>query len=244
MLKYGKINLGFHRKRADRVMKKNSITQRFVLSFILLVFSFALSVITTISWIKILLQDNETFEVGFLDVNIDVYFQDGVVITPGAEVEVATGVTKPGCYLVNLVDNSSVYFFEDFRVQVQIFSNVNTYFRVKIYEQLTYTYTSYEGVVTELTVMNPEYMPFNYSTTNWYDNRSIDNYIYYTLPVQRTSETVPLVLDLVASAPVGGFATYSPGYSLQIAFSIEAVQADGGPQNVWSLATPPWGSTW
>jgi len=225
-------------------MANNLIKKRLFLSFVLLSFALSLFVVTTISWIKIWLQETETYEVGNVDVNINVFFFDGVTTTPGAEVEIAVGVTKPGCYLVNLVDNSNVYFFEDFRVQVQVLSNVNTYFRVKIYEQLTYTYTSYEGVVTELTVINPNYMPFNYSTTNWYDNRLIDNYIYYTIPVQRTSESVPLILDLVASAPVGGFATYSPGYSLQIAFSIEAVQADGGPVNVWDLTTPPWGSAW
>ena len=36
------------------------------------------------------------------------------------------------------------------------------------------------------------------------------------------------------------FGEYPPGYSLQIAFSIEAVQSDGGPLNVWGLQNPPW----
>jgi hypothetical protein len=84
-------------------------------------------------------------------------------------------------------------------------------------------------------------MPFNFETDNWYDNRLIDNYIYYKEPVQREDALTAMILDLIDSAPApGDFTIYSPGYSLQIAFGIEAVQASGGPQNVWGLSVPPW----
>jgi hypothetical protein len=228
-------------------MTIGTLRKRFLLSLILLAFSASLFVGSTISWITQLIQDHVDLEVGLVDVNISVFFVDvDNHENPASEVQVAPGVTKPGVYLINIVENGPLISdkFDDFRVHIEILSNVDTYFRVKIYEQLTLTYINYEGNATELSVINPNYMPFNYATTNWYDNRTIDNYIYYRLPVQRNIDLTPLVLDLIATAPVGGFSVYSPGYSLQIAFSIEAVQATGGPANVWNLTVPPWGSTW
>ncbi len=64
------------------------------------------------------------------------------------------------------------------------------------------------------------------------------NYIYYDSIVS-TQTTIPLILEYL-----GVFGTYPDGYSLQIAFEVEAVQALGGPENVWGLATPPWGGSW
>ncbi|MDP3130722.1 MAG: hypothetical protein Q8N15_05240, partial [Bacillota bacterium] len=77
-----------------------------------------------------------------------------------------------------------------------------------------------------------------------HDNRTIDNYLYYMNPVQRVNETTSLDIGLITQYALASFAVYSPGYSLQIAFSVEAVQAAGGPENVWILATPPWGGSW
>jgi hypothetical protein len=63
--------------------------------------------------------------------------------------------------------------------------------------------------------------------------------------VKRIDETTPQVIPLVDSYYVGqSFDTRSPGYSLQMAFAIEAVQAEGGPENVWDQSTPPWGGSW
>ena len=159
--------------------------------------------------------------------------------------EVAPGVPKTGVYLINIVSSASSNYFEDFRLSVNVLSNVDTYLRVKIYEQLTLTYTNFEGIVTELSILHDEYMPFNYDTTNWYDNREIDNYIYYKFPVKRIDASNALVVGIISSYFSGqSFSNYPPGYSLQIAFSIEAIQAISGPENVWKLATPPWGGTW
>ena len=237
-----------------RAMPLKKLQNRFVGALVLLVFSSLLFIGSTVAWLTQLLSEDVTVEIGQVVVDIDVFFYDDgtsvrteaqeVVIDDMGTPETTDDVTKPGVYLVNITENTSTHFFDDFRVHIEIYSSVNTYFRVRIIEQLTLTYVNYLGVVTELSVINNEYMPFNYTTTNWYDNRSIDGYMYYQLPVQRVSESVPLQLDLIGSAPVGGFSTYSPGYSLQIAFSIEAVQASGGPENVWELSTPPWGSSW
>lgn len=163
----------------------------------------------------------------------------------GASITLDKVVTKPGVYYINVVSGGNDFFFEDFRLIIDVKSNVYTYMRVKIYEQLTLIYTDYRGEVTELSILFDGYMPFNYDLNNWYDNRTYDNYIYYTNPVERVDENTPLEIGLISSYFTGqSFNTYSPGYSLQIAFSIEAVQSDGGPENVWDLATPPWGGSW
>ncbi len=89
-------------------------------------------------------------------------------------------------------------------------------------------------------------MPFKYNATNWYDNRTNDNYMYYKIPVERINETTPTELPLISEYfSTQDYETSSPGYSLQIAFSIEAVQIDGGPEEVWDKTTKPWdGLSW
>jgi hypothetical protein len=189
---------------------------------------------------------------GMVDVDIDVYFDDPingitaageVVINPNDPEDPEDDITKPGVFLVNITENSSPIAFDDFRVKINVKSSVSTYFRVRIIEQLTMIYVDHLGVQTELSIVNSTYMPFSFETVNWYDRRASDGYIYYMLPVLRQSETEATVIDLIATPP-SEFSTYPPGYSLQVAFSIEAVQAEGGPENVWNLATAPWGSPW
>ncbi len=158
----------------------------------------------------------------------------------GASVTTDLVVTKPGVYFINIISNEGENFFENFRIKVLVNSNVDTYFRVKIYEQLTLIYTDYQGQVTELSILFDGQMPFDYDLTNWHDNRTLDNYMYYKTAVQRDGVGDPFEIGLIAGYTLDDFIVYSPGYSLQIAFSIEAVQSNGGPENVWGLAKPPW----
>ncbi|MDD3122700.1 MAG: hypothetical protein PHC62_04170 [Candidatus Izemoplasmatales bacterium] len=224
-------------------MNQQRFKKRFILSLAMLIFSLSLFAFSTYAWFTYLKTDTFFGEVGFVEVDLNAYFLDE--LHPATEVEVAAGVPKPGVYLVNIVSSASSNYFEDFRLSVSVLSNVDTYMRVKIYEQLTLTYTNFEGIVTELSILHDEYMPFNYDTTNWYDNREIDNYIYYKLPVKRVDASNALIVGIISSYFSGqSFSNYPPGYSLQIAFSIEAVQALSGPVNVWELTTPPWGGTW
>ncbi len=72
-----------------------------------------------------------------------------------------------------------------------------------------------------------------------YENRYF-NYMYYQSSVD-TLTTIPLV---IAFPQTVNFGSYPDGYSLQIGITVEAVQALGGPENVWNLATPPWGGSW
>ncbi|MBU1145066.1 MAG: hypothetical protein KJ971_04330 [Firmicutes bacterium] len=222
-------------------LSENLLKKRFLISLAMLIFSLSLFVFASFAWFTQMYEDSLGVEVGFVDVNIDAYFINGVDRVEAVEVLIGTSTYKPGVYSINIISNSSSNYFENFRLDIEVLSNVDTYLRVKIYEQLTLTYTNFEGIVTELSILNEEYMPFTFATTDWYYlNRSIDNYIYYTSPVQRTSEVVPLTFELISEYTGSTFSNYSPGYSLQIAFSIEAVQALGGPENVWGLATPPW----
>ncbi|MBN2877945.1 MAG: hypothetical protein JXL85_09880 [Bacilli bacterium] len=303
-------------------MSIETMRRRVIGSFVILLFSLSLFIFATFAYFTDMFTDTFSGEVGFVEVNLRAYFDDGlggqipaqkVVIesfdsatssdvsfsssthtisstnidlsvysdgdtirvqnstsndgqytvsgtptanalivvedltdeTAGASITLDNVVTKPGVYFINVVSSGNDYFFEDFRLVIDVLSNVNTYLRIKIYEQLTLIYTDYRGEVTELSILFDGFMPFNYDLNNWYDNRIYDNYIYYTSPIQRINETTPTEIGLISSYFSGeDFNTYSPGYSLQIAFSIEAIQSDGGPENVWDLTTPPWGGNW
>ncbi len=221
-----------------------NLRKRFILSLTLLGLSLTLFVFASWSWLTQMFSDDITAEVGMVQVNIDAYFWNGTTRIEAGEVEIAEGVYKPGVYLIDITSNLADNFFEDFRLYIHVSSSVDTYFRIKIYEQLTLSYVNFEGTITELSILNQDYMPFDYVTTDWFDNRQNDNYIYYQIAVQREGVSTPKEIGLIMAYNLANFSVYSPGYSLQIAFSIEAVQAEGGPENVWSLATPPWGGSW
>ncbi len=226
-------------------MEVMDLKRRMLFSLILLAFSLFLFVFASYAWFTGKYSNTLDVEMGFVQADVDLFFMDGSTRVEATEVEIDTGVTKPGVYLVNVVSSAASNHFENLRIYVSVSSNVDTYLRVKVYEQLTLTYENYDGSLTELSVLSDDYMPFNYDFTNWYDNRLSDDYIYYKLPVERVDESTPLEIGLITSYFSGeSFANYSPGYSLQIGISIEAVQADGGPENVWNLSTAPWGTSW
>jgi len=163
----------------------------------------------------------------------------------GASITVDEVITKPGVYYVNIVSSGNESYFEDFRLMIDVYSTIDTYFRVKIYEQLSLSYTDYNNEENELSVLFDGYMPFDYSSSNWYDNRTLDNYLYYQVAEQRIDESTPTSVSLISTSFADqDFSTYPVGYSLQIAFSIEAVQIYGGPEQVWDIETPPWGGSW
>lgn len=224
---------------------------RLVRKLIFAVLSIILLLVTTIligvsfAWFT----DQETItydgEMGFVEADIDVYFDDGLGGRIEAEeVEISVLISKEGVYRINITDQSTDFFIEDLRIDVIVSSNIDTYLRIKIYEQLTFIYDN-DGETNELAVYYEEGVDLNYNLTSWYDNRIFDNYLYYQNTVKRINETTPQVISLVGSYYQGqSFDTRSPGYSLQMAFAIEGVQAEGGPENVWEQATPPWGGTW
>ncbi len=232
-------------------MQAKELRRKMLLSLALLVFSLCLFVFSSYAWFTGKFSEWLNAEVGFVDVDMLVYFEDDVLglvpadDVPDAKVEITTGVYKPGIYEINIISNQSANYFEDFRLKLEIKSNVDTYFRIKIYEQLTLTYLNYDNSITELSVLIDGFMPFNYELDNWHDNREIDNYLYYKNPVRRVGVDDPLEIWLISEYFEGqNFANYSLGYSLQIAFSVEAIQAHQGPDKVWGLTETPWGTTW
>lgn len=234
-------------------MRPLDLKKRLVISFVILAFSMSLFVVATWAWFTQLIEDDQTYTVGFVDIDVDPYFE---VWNEGTEtydrieatyVQISSDplVEKTGVYFINITDNGSNYFFENFRLDLIVMSSVDTYFRIQIYEQLTLTYLNYLGEYVELTILNDEYMPFDYDLTNWYDHRDYDQYLYYEVPVQRTSALEPLVISLIPDYTLTSFPIYDANYSLQIAFTLEAVQAYGGPENEWNLAVTPWdGTAW
>lgn len=170
---------------------------------------------------------------------------------------------KNGIYDINITNSSSDNFIENVRMYFNVYSKQNTFLRVKIYEQLTLTLTSFDPnnpevpIKTELAVNMDNPTDFNYifndnsqnatdpEHLNWYDNRLIDGYIYYKLPVMRNSDLSPKRLGLIkAYYDDLSYITQPLGYSLQLGITVEAVQGYGGPVENWGLETPPWGGSW
>ncbi|QWB99669.1 hypothetical protein KHQ88_05760 [Mycoplasmatota bacterium] len=185
-------------------------------------------------------------EMGFVDVDMNVYFDDGLGgEIPAEEVMISSNENKEGVYRINITDADAPYFVEDLRISINVKSSVDTYFRIKIYEQMTFIYTDINGVTNELASRYDQGVELNYDLDHWYDHSTFDGYLYYQNKVQRISENTPLVIGFVDSYfPDRSFSTKGPGYSLQIAFSIEAVQSDDGPIYIWGLEIPPWGGVW
>jgi hypothetical protein len=170
---------------------------------------------------------------------------------------------KTGIYDINITDNSTDNFIENVRVYFNIYSKQNTYLRVKIHEQLTLTLTSYDPnnpdvpIKTELAINMDSPTDFNYifntntqnqldpEHLNWYDNRLIDGYIYYKLPIMRNTDMTPKRIGLIKDYYNDlSYITQPLGYSLQLGITVEAVQGYGGPIENWGLSNPPWGGSW
>lgn len=204
---------------------------------------------TTVHFVVSFIMDqsdiDEEVVVGEVTVLARAYYQDGAALVAASEVQIAPGVFKNGIYFVNIVDSGALEFIENFRLYIEVYSNVNTYFRIKVVEQLTLTFNNIDGGVTEIAVLSESPMDFNYQETNWYDNRSSDGYFYYMVPAQRISQLTPQTIGLITSYYPDTFFSSRPlGYSLQIGLVVEAVQAVNGPQNNWGMETAPWGGAW
>ncbi|MFP4478254.1 MAG: hypothetical protein ACLFPM_02330 [Candidatus Izemoplasmatales bacterium] len=227
-----------------KIIKKNYFI--FSMTFLLIV----VSAFVFISYAWFTQQENVHFEsqMGLVDVDINVFFEDetlGQVPAQEVVIDETNNITKPGVYYVNITSSNADYFVEDLRINIDVSSSVDTYFRITIFEQLTFIYTDVSGNTNELSVLYEDALQLNYDFSDWYDNRTFDNHLYYMNPVKRINETTPLTIHLVDSYFADeNYETKGPGYSLQLAFSIEAVQSDGGPENVWGLTTPPWGGDW
>lgn len=225
----------------------------FIVSFILIFFLVFVGVISSF----LLKNDtiNNNFKVGNVEVEVFVYFekyndQNELIVYKDNLDYVATSVnegsfTKFGVCRVNISDRNSIQFIENFRVEIKIYSNIDTYFRVAPYEQLTLTYEA-SGKIREVATTQKEYMDFNYDPeSKCFDNRSYDGYIYCKEKVKRVDENTPQTITLIGDYYEGkSFGVYDERYSLQIGFIIEAVQSIDGPHKNWGLDQTPWRTNW
>jgi hypothetical protein len=231
-------------------MKKNVL---FLMTILLLAVVTATGIMT--AYLVDMKKTEEEVIVGKVDVEVDVFFEkyddSGTLITYDENLDYSIPVagqgtfTKFGVCKVNISDRNDIQFIENFRVDVKVYSDVDTYFRVAPYEQLTLTY-DVNGMTREVATTQKEYMKFNYDPQSlFYDSRMYDGFLYCTEKVKRSDESTPMTLNLIGDYFEGqSFGVYESRYNLQIGFIIEAVQAIGGPQNSWGLAETPWGSQW
>jgi len=235
------------------------LKKRFIISLVLLTLSLSLFVFATWGWFTQLINDGKTYTIGDIDVEIIPFFVDNnnqpivdgngdYIIAPNFEM--ITGVTKQGVYGINIINSQLPYYFQNLRVLVRVKSTVNTYIRVKIYEQLTWRFINSQGVLTEVAVLDEDGMPFSIDT-DWFDDRALleqesrelTYYVYYQIPVIRNIDETPNDIMFILGA-TSLYQDYAPGYYFQLSFEVEAVQEQNGPQNVWNLSTPPWGGSW
>lgn len=153
--------------------------------------------------------------------------------------------TKQGVIKINISNRDDIQFIENFRVNIKIYSNVDTYFRIAPYEQLTLTY-EVGGKTREVATTQKNYIGFNYDPNGkFFDNRIYDGFFYCKEKVKKNNDDTPLILSFIGNYfEDKSFGVYEDRYSLQIGFIIEAVQALDGPQNNWGLSNTPWNTDW
>lgn len=189
----------------------------------------------------------DDFTVGFVDVEIKAYFErvnELGVVTETKEQNIDyvlnESEVKFGVIGINISMPADIQYFDNFRVDILVKSSVYTYFRIAPYEQFTLTYES-NGKINEVAMTKDDYSPFNYNTSDFFDNRVKDGFFYYKYPVKRISNVLSTNLMFINRFPIEQtFPQYETRYSLQIGFIIEAVQYLNGPQNNWGLMNPPW----
>ncbi|HHT55719.1 MAG TPA: hypothetical protein GX012_04055 [Acholeplasma sp.] len=174
-------------------------------------------------------EEDNSVEIGFVRVKAEVYF-DGVLFSE-------TTPNELGVVEINISDVSADNYFNNFSVKIVVESNVDTYFRVAVYEQFTLSYDVGDETIV-ISVTQDEFAPFDYNNA-FFDNRIEDDYFYYTNKVKRTSETEALELEFINEYE-DTYPLYDSRYSINIGFVVEAVQALGGPLYNWGLENPPW----
>lgn len=225
---------------------------KMIITFVLLA---SLAVISIAGWLTNMNNNTDNVTVGEVSVQIEAYFEYydefNVLQQKTTDIEYEYTVdgqgtfTKFGIYKVNLSNPDDPQFIKNLRVNISVLSNVDSYMRVGVYEQLTLSYIS-GGKSYEVAITQPTKMPFNYMDTDdtinpyFYDNRDNDGFFYYTNTVKRNVDTTPQEITFVADFGSTPFNLYDSSYSLQLGFIIEAVQSIEGPVINWGLPNRPW----
>src|SRR5690554_133915 len=207
-------------------MKTKEIIKPLIIVLISALF-FVVSVVSAFLFVE--KEEDNSLEISFVRVKAEVYF-DGVLFSE-------TTPNELGVVEINISDVSADNYFNNFSVKIVVESNVDTYFRVAVYEQFTLSYDVGDETIV-ISVTQDEFAPFDYNNA-FFDNRIEDDYFYYTNKVKRTSETEALELEFINEYE-DTYPLYDSRYSINIGFVVEAVQALGGPLYNWGLENPPW----
>lgn len=173
--------------------------------------------------------------VGEVVVEIEAFYQKDDMYLPIDINQVGGGVIE-----LNISDPSQLEHFNNFRVNIKIYSSVQTYFRVAVLEQFTLTYMTGEQK-TIVAVVKDNFSKFAYNSALFYDNRLQDEFFYCYNKVQRVDKNTPYIIEFIGELPEIDFhPIYESKYTLQVGFIVDAVQYLDGPRINWGLDTPPW----
>lgn len=171
-----------------------------------------------------------------------VYYQD---TTDPEYVGTIDTFTKTGIYKLNISSTSSPYHINKFRIDFDIQSNINTYFRVRIIDTLTIVYTKADDTKVEISIPSTSQISFNIATNHWYYDQTSDWYYYKSVvvgPDMTAEPVVPVIINFI-EAPLTSdliYPLYSNDFFIQLAIQVEAVQAVRGPKENWYLTSRPW----
>lgn len=213
-------------------MKKSYKTILIVLSTLLVL----TTSIFTYAYLTQKTDKEDVIPIGLVKVNSHIYFQNGNEKTNPQQVETISNHFKENVYHVNISNLNSLYHINKLRIDFNVESSIETYFRVKILDTLTLTRTKSDGTIEELAITFNE--PVNYQIgTNWYYH-SDDWYYYQNKVIKNNNNIIPFIIEGLE------YDLMQPQYNIQFAIVVEAVQSHLGPIHNWHLETKPWGGEW
>lgn len=179
---------------------------------------------------------NNEFQIGDVVVNVEAYYEKDSTVVP-IDITLTNGIIE-----LNVTNPEELEHYNNFRVNILVYSTVDTYFRVSVAEQFTLTYLA-GSKVNVVAVAKDDFSKFAYNFTDFYDNRLYDNFFYYKSKVKRVDEVTPLRIEFIGELPeIDYHPIYQDKYKIHIGFYIDAVQYLQGPEENWGLAKPPWNS--
>lgn len=216
-------------------MNKKKLT--IILSLVLIAAIFAGSFVYAYFYLSDKLDPEREF--GEVFVLSPIYFDDGVNTTEPEEFETISGYRKTGIYGVNISDLTSDYHINDLRIDFEIKSNIETYFRVRIIDSLSIVYINAEGKTVELNLPTVDLIEYNIDEELWYYDDAND-WFYY-------KDKVTLEDGIISFVTKGlNYPLQISEFKIQFGLIVEAVQAYRGPLENWKLDSKPWpeGGAW
>lgn len=213
-------------------MKRTSLILTIIITILVIVS-------TTITFAWIFLRDEKVVdkEFGNVDVKSNLYFLNGTEKTDPILADSVLGISKVNTYRVNVTDINSLYHINKLRLDFEINSKIDTYFRIKVIDTLTATKTDSSGKTYEYALVNEE-IPYEFNQLeDWYFDIST-NWLYYKNKVNNTTNEISYITEGL------NYGLKPLGYSIQFMVIIDAVQAHLGPLNNWGLSNAPWGGNW